>query len=180
MIRLIRDSIEIMDRYLHIVLIWFIVLFFKTGISQHEPLMEFKLKDQFDQEYSHEDFTGQICILIGSDRKGSQYNERWSIAIYDSLIMYGLQDSVKFLAIANLKGVPRLLRGFVKGKFPKKENQPILLDWKGSFADLYQFVPDKTNIILFDKSGKQVYRTAGQQLDFLILKELLAIFQNLF
>ena len=150
------------------------------GISQNQSLIEFELKDQFDQEYTRQDFLGQTCILVGSDREGSQYNARWSITIHDSLKVYGLQDSVKFLALANLDGVPRFLRGFVKGKFPKKKNQSILLDWKGTFAETYLFVPDKSNIILFDKEGNQLYRMEVQELDFSKLKVFLANFKRLF
>jgi hypothetical protein len=163
-----------MSRYNHIVSILFVLLFFGKNISQNVSLKDFELKDQFDQTYTHEDFLGQICILVGSDRKGSQYNERWSIAIHDSLSVHGLQDSVKFLALANLKGVPRLLRGFVKGKFPKEDSHPILLDWKGSFAEEYQFLPYVSNIILFSKSGHLVCRMEVLELNTIKLNDFLA------
>jgi hypothetical protein len=142
-----------------------LLIFFGLGATQESSLIQFELKDQFDKKYSQQDFLGRICILVGSDKEGSQYNDRWSLTIFDSLSALGLQDSIKFLAVANLKGVPRLFRGLVKSKFPKGDSQSILLDWNGIFAQTYQFVPDVSNIILFDRSGNQVFRIAVTELD---------------
>jgi hypothetical protein len=39
------------------------------------------------------------------------------------------------------------------------------LDWNGSFAQTYQYTPDVSNIILFDKTGRQVFRIDVTELD---------------
>ena len=158
-----------------------VLLFLVRSSAQDSTLISFNLEDQFDQKYTEEDFAGKIIILVGSDKEGSQYNERWSVAIHDSLQARGVQDSVTFLAVANVKGVPRLFRGMVKGRFPRDHGQSILLDWKGRFAESYQFHPDVSNLLLFDKEGNLIHRMEGRELDQrklkLFTRQILSLFE---
>jgi hypothetical protein len=154
-----------MIRLISVVTCLTVSLFCLPSNAQDSSLISFSLEDQFDQKYTDDDFAGQVIILVGSDKEGSRYNDRWSIAIHDSLQARGLRDSVTFLAIANVKGVPRLFRGMVKGRFPREHGQSILLDWKGLFAESYKLHSDVSNILLFDKQGRMVHRMEGQELD---------------
>lgn len=136
-----------------------------TGFSRDSTLIQFQLKDQFNHLWTHNDFWGTTTIIVGSDRHGGEYNELWSFAIYDSLFKNGLADSVKFLAVADTRGVPSLFRKLVRGHFPKEAHRWILLDWHGDFAQSYQFVPGECNLILIDKKGKFVSHLSGKELD---------------
>jgi hypothetical protein len=153
-----------------------------SGLSQDTTLIHFQMKDQFDYVWSHNDFLGHVTIIVGSDRKGSQYNEIWSFAIYDSLIKYGLTDSVKFLAVADIRGVPSPFKKFVKKKFPKEPHRWIILDWEGEFAQAYHFIHSECNLILIDRSGRTLYQFSVKKLDQkkldLILKKIYALFPS--
>ena len=152
------------------------------GLSRDSTLIHFQLKDQFDHVWSHDDFWGHVTIIVGSDRRGSQYNEIWSFAIYDSLIKYGLTDSVKFLAVADIRGVPSPFKKLVKKKFPKEPHRWIILDWEGEFAQAYHFMPSESNLILVDRSGRTRYHLSGKKLDRnkldLILKKIYLLFTS--
>lgn len=52
-----------------------LLIIFSPLAAQESTLIEFKLKDQFDREYSSESWQGNILIVIGSDREGSQYSQ---------------------------------------------------------------------------------------------------------
>jgi hypothetical protein len=110
---------------------------------------------------------------VGRDREGSKYNSVWGKAIHDSLNQKNFTSQVDFLPIADLRGVPFFLKGFVKGKFPKNSARWILLDWKGQFAETYHFKQERSNILIFDQDGKLVYQTAVSELDRAELKKFL-------
>ncbi len=152
----------------------FLVFFsYQVGVPEESDLISFKLKDQFDRVYSDNDFENKILIVVGSDKTGSQYNREWIDAILDSLKKGdGLQD-VRFLGVADLRGVPFFLKGYVKGKFPDQKSRWVLMDWDGKFAKHYQFKADVCNIAIINRKDRLIYQTSGTQLDFNKLNEIL-------
>lgn len=148
--------------------------------AQDSTLIKFNMEDQYKQEYCHDQFLGKVLIVLGSDREGSQYNEAWGRMIHDSLRSSELEDSVTFVAVANLEGVPRLLRGFVRRKFPKNGHRSILLDWKGEFAKAYQYQDGCTNIQLFNRKGEIRHQFFGKEAGPQAIQELLKEIRYLF
>lgn len=164
-------------------LIFFFLLFLSPfALSQDSTLISFKMKDQFDNVYTDEEFRDSIVIIIGCDKDGSKYNSIWSKAIYDSLKNEKEFNQIKFLGVADLRGVPFFLKDFAKGKFPKEKEKWVLLDWKGHFAKAYQFDSKMSNIAIFDRNGILVYKTSEQALDHqklgVILEKLKTLMKN--
>jgi len=160
----------------------FILLFSPLTLfvfAQESTLIPFELKDQFDRPRTEKDFSGHIVILIGSDKGGSQYNRFWGQAIHDSLANENGFERLKFLAVADLRGVPFFLKGFVKGKFSKDEENWVLMDWKGKFAKSYQFEAEASNIIIFERGGKLVHKAAVHDLEQETLGEMLTVLREL-
>jgi len=159
-----------------------IALFLPAGITQAQDstLIRFELKDQFNNVHTEKGFQNKLTILVGSDHDGSKYNSVWGKAIHDSLREKAAQNLVEFLPVADLRGVPFFLKGFVKGKFPKEPARWILMDWKGQFSQAYQFVPAECNIIIFDTDGQIVHQTSVQEIDLVKLNKILdQIYANL-
>lgn len=150
-----------------------------TLFAQDSTLVSFELKDQFDRLYTEKDFNGHIVIVIGSDKGGSQYNHSWGQAIHDSLVHEDSFEHLKFLPVADLRGVPFFLKGIVKGKFSKDEENWVLMDWKGIFARSYQFEADASNIIIFESDGKLIHKTAVHELKQETLREILTVVKQL-
>jgi len=141
---------------------------------QQAKLIPFKLKDQFDREFEERDFHHWILILNGFDKSGSQYAKAWMQAIHDAL-----QDTEEFykvlqVAVADLRGIPFFLKGFVRGKFPEKRSRWVLMDWKGDFAKAYSFQPKVTNILVFDCASTLIHRTLGREVNKQTLDAILA------
>ncbi len=150
--------------------------------AQDSTLISFKMKDQFDRVYTDNQFRGSIVIITGSDKDGSQYNEIWKNAIFDSLKEEKEIDQIKFLGVADTRGVPFFLNGYVKGKFPKEKEKWVLLDWKGHFPKAYQFEPKMSNIVIFNREGAMVHKAYGQAIDEqklgVILEKLKSLIKN--
>ncbi len=128
-----------------------------------DRLINFKMTDQFDRSYDQDKYAGFVTILTGSDKKGSSFNALWVNAIFDSIVARGVDmDRIWFLGTADLRGVPRFMKGFVKGKFPKEEERWALLDWEGKFAKAYHWKPGATNIEIFGPDGMVAASTYGR------------------
>ena len=148
-----------------ILVIHLIFCFFIQDLKgQERHLIAFELKDQFDNVYSDKDYSQEILIVIGSDKNGSKYNPIWSGAINDFIIGHLIADNINLIGVADLRGVPFFLKGFVKGKFPQNINESILLDWKGKLAKSYRFESDVSNILIFNK-GNLVLKTYGTAME---------------
>ena len=133
--------------------------------DQETKLIPFKLKDQFDREFETRDFHHWLLVLTAFDRNGSKYAESWMQAINDALRDNEEFYKILLVAVADLQGIPFFLKGFVRGKFPKKRSRWVLMDWKGDFFKSYNLQPKVTNILIFDCSGNLIHRTAGREVD---------------
>lgn len=154
---------------------WFILCLlsiFHPLAAQESTLIEFQLKDQFDRAYSHQSWQDQMLIVIGSNREGSQYNGRWGEAIHKALVDSPGFSYVQFIGVADLRGVPFFMKGFVKGKFPDDRSKWLLMDWKGVFARSYEFKDNVSNIVIFAPGGKRLLQRTVTELDPVILDEI--------
>ena len=134
-------------------------------VAQDAALISFKIEDQFERAHTEKDYLANIVIVIGSDKNGSKYNGIWAKAIRDSLKHENNFAQIKFLRVADLRGVPFFIKGFVKGKFPKEKERWVLLDWKGQFAKAYEFESEACNIVIVGRNGTVVHKTSGHDLD---------------
>lgn len=158
------------------VLLGFLPLFSQTSTdSSATELIEFEMKDQFNREYTHESWADSIIVVFGSDRDGSDFNRIWGEAIQDSLKNEPGFEQVRYVAVADLRGVPFFLKGLVKGFFPKENRKMwILLDWKGQFAEAYHFVKGKSNILIFNRQQQLMRHFAVTEMNPKQLPEILA------
>ncbi|MFC1475449.1 hypothetical protein ACFLQW_00420 [Candidatus Zixiibacteriota bacterium] len=150
-----------------------------NAAERDTTLIDFKLKDQFDNEYRDDDWQGRIIVLFGYDRKGNEYQDQWLAALRDSLPPSGDSTAISFIRLANVRGVPFFLKGMLKGKFPQEPDQWVLLDWKGRFDKAYEFEDDACNILVFDRQGALVYRTPVTELNIGTLKQITTYIRSL-
>lgn len=151
----------------------FLICLLSTAIfPQDSTLIDFKIKDQFGRTYTADSWPDSIIVIIGSDRKGSEFSGTWSGAIKDSLKNEPGFDRVKFVGLSDLRGVPFFLKGYVRGKFPKEPDNWVLMDWKGRFPEAYQFKEDHCNILIFDAHRQLIHQTAGTTLNLEKLKNI--------
>lgn len=145
-----------------------------TEAKVGSPAPDFTLKDQYEQDFMLNKLKGQNVLLVVGDRKGSQYGGPYSEAVTRNV---GSAVQIHTVSIADLRAVPRFLRGFVKGKFQGnasdgKPKSSVELDWDGVIETQYGFAKEKTNIYLIDRNGILQYRAAGtgtaQELDELV------------
>ncbi len=131
--------------------------------AQEDTLISFKIKDQFERVHADEDYHGHVVVVIASGREGRKYSRLWTRAIKDSLEDESGFDDIRFLRVANMRGIPHFMREMVRGKLPKEKENWVLLDWEGEFAEAYQFEKGASNIFVFDRHGVLVHQTHGRE-----------------
>jgi predicted transcriptional regulator len=142
--------------------------------AQPTTLIRFEIADQFDRRHADADLRGRLLLVVGADQTGSRYQGPWVDGLRDAVQTLTAEDEAQVVEAADLRGVPFFVRGSVKRRFPSDRRSWVLMDWRGVFARAYRFEPKKCNILVFDRSGKLVYRTAVQDLDRAVLAEILA------
>jgi predicted transcriptional regulator len=140
--------------------------------AEERELLDFELKDQFENPHRRSDVAGNIVLLIGSDRGGSQFNGAWGKAIHDSLSDHPRYDQISHLGYADLRGVPFFVKGVVRGKFPQDPDQWVLMDWNGTIAKAYDFAPKSANVLVFAPDGALVHHASGREPDEEIVRDV--------
>ena len=134
-----------------------------SSFARDRLVLEYELEDQFRNARTSSDVLGRVVILIGSDKKGVEFNGMWGRAINARLIDHPNYDRVTNLAYANLKGVPFFLKNTIRGKFPQDKEAWVLMDWKGALFKAYGFVPKKANVLVFGPDGVLVHHAFGTE-----------------
>ena len=106
------------------------------------PPRDFTLRNQYDTAFTLSSERGRLVLLLYSDRKGSQFVGGFSRVARRWRVERGDTTMLRIINIANLDGVPRLLRGSIKGNFKgnEKDGRPkalLLLDWDGKLGKLF-------------------------------------------
>jgi len=146
--------------------------------ASEQELITFELQDQFKNDHFSEDVLGSVVVVLCSDKNGSQYNDVWGRSISDSIKQEAGFPNVKFLPVADLRGVPFFLKGFVRGKFPEDSTRWVLMDWKGLFPKAYDLLAEACNIVIFNQSGQFIHKDAVYEMDEAILNRVLAIIRK--
>jgi len=147
--------------------------------AQDSQVLDFELEDQFGNVHRSSDVSGKIVVLIGADRVGSQFTQAWNQAIHDSLGDHPRYTHIADLAHANLRGVPFLLKGLIRSKFPQDPDGWVLMDWKGILPKTYEFAPKSANVLVFAPDGTLVHHAAGQAPDDEAVRELVGALREL-
>lgn len=139
-----------------------------------DSAVDFRLTDQFGTVHQAATYRGRPLLLVGAGRPGRAAGTAWVGALR------GLQgDSadasagIPVVAVADLRGVPRLLRRMVRGRFPDDRRQSVLLDWDGALARGLAFDPERCTILLVGPLGDVQARTTVLAVDSAAARTLL-------
>lgn len=147
--------------------------------GQELRLVHFTLETAAGEEYTQEYRKDRILVMFGTDRTGSAYSREWVHILRDTLTHWNVMDSVAFVGLADLQGVPFFLRGLVRSLIPDDRTDPLLLDWEGLFPEIYRFEDGACNILIFDRERKLYHRESVKVLDPVALSSLLSTLRTL-
>jgi hypothetical protein len=130
-----------------------------------DSLVAFRLSDQFGRTQDAADLRGRAYLLVGAGRGGRAAGTAW-VESLRALQGDGVGPAVlPVVAVADLRGVPRLLRRVVRGRFPDDRDRGVLLDWEGTLARQLGFDVQQCTIVVVGPSGRVHTRTTTAAVD---------------
>ena len=94
-------------------------------------LPDFALADQFGREVDTTTYAGVPLIVVVGNREGATGVALWTAALR---AVIGEEGDTHVLPVAELGGVPRMLRRMVKRLLPRDPAQWCALDWDGQLG----------------------------------------------
>jgi len=95
-------------------------------------------------------------VLLFADREGSEQIENWVRPLYKRY-----QDTIDINGVAILKGVPTFAQGLVRTLIRNRIQYPVMLDWSGDTAKIYDPQPGAVNLIVVSREGGITLRVNG-------------------
>ena len=137
--------------------------------------VDFRLTDQFGTVHEAARYRGRPLLLVGAGRAGRAAGTAWVGTLRelqgDSADARG--GAIPVVAVADLRGVPRLLRRMVRGRFPDDRRQAVLLDWDGTLARGLGLDAERCTILLVGPQGVVQARTTALAVDSAAARTLL-------
>ncbi len=94
-------------------------------------LPDFLLADQFGRVLDEESYRGVPLIVVVGDRDGAAGAARWTAALRAEA---GEASGVHVMPVADLCGVPRMLRRMIGRLLPRDPAHWCALDWEGQLG----------------------------------------------
>jgi hypothetical protein len=144
-----------------------------AATTMDDATVVFRLRDQFGRVHEAGEYRGRALVLVAAARGGRVVGTAWVEALR------GLQDSVTpagdvpVIAVADLRGVPWILRRFTRGQFPHDRRQPVLLDWDGSVARGLDLDRERCTVLVVGPDGHVETRVTPAVVDTLAARALL-------
>jgi hypothetical protein len=138
-----------------------------------DSALGFRLSDQFGRVHDAAEYRGRAMILVGAGRGGRAAGTAWVEALRGLQADSAEAATIPVVAVADLRGVPRLLRRLARGRFPDDPRQAVLLDWNGTLARRLGFDAERCTIVLVGPEGRPGARTTPVAIDTAAARELL-------
>jgi hypothetical protein len=123
-----------------------------TGLG----LERLELEDQFGKLHRNSFPTLRPTVLLAADKRGYQDLEPWIQAVRERF-----PKTANIVGVADVRGVPGLLRGKVRRRFASAENHAILLDWDGAVLAPLRPVKGVPNAYLLSAEGRVKLHLSG-------------------
>jgi hypothetical protein len=116
------------------------------SMPQDTSLIPFRLVDHRGDTHTEAELKNRVVLILEADRGGSRFVAPWSSGIRQALGDAPSDTAFQRLRVADVRGVPSLLRPFIAGFFGGAGAAPTLLDWDGLFARAYDLPLQACNL----------------------------------
>jgi hypothetical protein len=159
------------------------------GSAPQVTMTTLSMNDQFGNPHELENLRGDVAVLVFADKQGAEASRalgaRLHIAFHPSAQgMPPVEGSrapvrpipgwpegarvpdVKMIAVACIGEVPTFIQGYVRSRFRSAApDLPIWLDMTDCMRKQFGVSPGVPNVIVFDVTGRERYRVAGNLSD---------------
>lgn len=116
----------------------------------------YALEDQHGQPREVRFPIDRPLFLTLADRSGSRQVAGWVAPVQ---ARFG--DRIRIEGVADVRGVPTVLRGLIRSQFRRQLDYAIGLDWEGRVIDQTRYAGGQVEALVVDRQGRVVLRLAG-------------------
>jgi len=127
-----------------------------------------ELRDQYDAPQRLAFPATNVVVLTIADKKGSEQIDGWVAAL-----KAGYAGRIELRGLAEVGGVPGLLRGKVRKKFQETRAYPVMMDWSGTNCAALHYQKNVANVLVIGRDGSILGHATGPARE-PALKELLS------
>lgn len=107
-----------------------------------------ELRDQYDAPQRLAFPATNIIVLTIANKKGSEQIDGWVTALKARYA-----SRIELRGLADMGGVPGLMRGKVRKKFQETRQYPVMMDWSGTNCAAFGYQKDVANVLLLGRDG---------------------------
>lgn len=141
--------------------------------ARGDSVVEFRLSDQFGRVHDASTYRGRALVVVGAGRAGRADGTAWVESLRALQADTAEAGAHPVVAVADLRGVPRLLRRVVRGRFPDERSRAVLLDWDGSVARRHGFDSERCTILVVGPTGRVHVQTTTAAVDTALARTIL-------
>lgn len=114
------------------------------------------LNDQYDRPQTLAFPHTNVVVLLMADRDGSEEIDGWVTAIKARHA-----GRVEMRGLADVRGVPWLLRSRIRKKFQEQRKYPVMMDWTGEACARFGLKAGVANVLVLGRDGRIEGRWTG-------------------
>ncbi|MDF7824944.1 hypothetical protein P4B35_13050 [Pontiellaceae bacterium B12227] len=127
------------------------------GSTNRLSVQNFELSDQYKKKLPQSFPKDKVSIFALADRKGSDQLENWITPFYKRY-----QARVDICGVANMKGLPKMMRPMLRSIFRKSIEYPVMMDWTGAVCESLTYQKGVADIFVVNRNGLVVHRINGE------------------
>lgn len=120
----------------------------------------FTIEDQHERKWSRSDFTSKPVLYVLCDRDAYDHVDNWTKTLVPKY-----RKSIHFVPVADVRGVPGIMKGYVRGRFRDEFSYPILLDWEGDLTEKLGLKAGYPTLVITTPGGTVTYHAWGTGTD---------------
>ena len=100
--------------------------------------------------------TGKLQVWVIGSRDSAKDSAAWGQAVEA-----GFKNQLDIVSIAEISGIPKLLRSWVRGKVAREHGRFILIDWEGTLRKHLSLEESFPHLIVWDAHGERCLQAHG-------------------
>lgn len=127
------------------------------AVTVGQKVPSFSIADQHERTWKRSDFSTKPVLYVLCDRDAYDYVDNWT----DELVP-AYRTKIHFVPVADVRGVPGLMKGYVRGRFRDEFSYPILMDWEGELSRTLGLKKGYPTLVVTRADGTVTYQAWGK------------------
>ena len=135
---------------------WALMAIAWTCLAESETHPAMTLEDVDGRKRDIPTKSGKWQVWVIGSRDSAKDSAAWGQAVEA-----GFKNQLDIVSIAEISGIPKLLRSWVRGKVAREHGRFILIDWEGTLRKRLSLEGPFPHLIVWDPHGERCLQAHG-------------------